>query len=237
MLLRKVRARMNKKTQIFRLTVVLIMLFALILTGCQSDETQSKKKSPTPSEKTIERSENSFGARYNYTLGEISNAIAEDAGSMNLELKNADWKTISAGLVDDNGVNYSSYCNREGKVTFTAAVEDESGKVMNIGCGCQTSQLDNTAYRSSFVRLAATIAVNAGGYDKNDLGYFMLLFKALLNDSNDTLYYEGSLYFKSVDNETTVLMVAPCDDKYLSEHEYAVYNEYAMQPSDSTDVK
>lgn len=200
-------------------------MVSLLLGGCQQSAAGSGKKTTEPSQKTIERSNNSFGARYNFTLGNISKEISKDIENMGIVLNNTDWETLSAGLVDDNGVKYGSYCNRDGKVTFTAAVEDESGKVMNIGCGCHTAQLEDEAYRNSFIRLATTIALNAGGYDDDQLSFFMVLFRTLLDGKDDTLYYSGSLYFKSVDDKTTVLMVAPCDDKYISENNYKEYIE------------
>lgn len=215
---------MNKR-QILSLTIALITAISLLLGACQESETKVEKTAPEPSKKTIERSENSFGARYNFTLGQISREIAPDAEKIGIELNNGDWEVLSDGLVDDNGVKYTSYCNKKGKVTFTAAVENESGKVMNIGCGCDTKQLSNAAYRSSFIRLSALIAIHAGGYNSDDLSFFMIFFKTLIEGLDETFYYQGSLYFKSVDKITTVLMVAPCDDKYTSINSYKEYTE------------
>lgn len=217
------KARMNRHK--LRVIAALLVLLTL-LCGCQNTSQQEESKAPTPVQETIERSDNSFGARYRFTLGSITKEMTEDFKSLNLSLSNANWTTLSVGLVDDNGVQYSSYCNRIGAVTLTAAVESESGKVMNIGCGCQTEQLKDSAYRLSFLRLAATIAVHAGGYGEDDLNYFLGIYKTLADEDEDTLRYESSLYIKSVDDSTTVLMTMPCSESILRKNQYIKYDLY-----------
>ncbi len=175
---------------------------------------------PSPEKVTMEMSKNSFGARYRFTLEEISDVLDDELEDMNIPVKKDDWEILSEGLVDDNGVRYSSYCNRKNSIVFTAAAEEKSKKLMNIGCGCKTDQLNSFAYRTVFVRIAAKIAVCADGYADDALDALMRIFMTLLNGDEDTLSYQGALYIKSVDKETTVLMTAACSEAVVKEKNY-----------------
>ncbi len=212
---------MNRNKFIVRFTAVL-MITALLLCGCKNSAEQ-EKENPVPVQNTVEKSSNSFGARYTFSLGRISREMTDDLEALKLSMNSADWTTLSTGLVDDNGVQYSSYSYHDNGVTLTAAVEDGSGKVMNLGCGCQSKELESSAYRLSFLRLAAAIAVHAGGYDGDAAAYFTGLYITLLNSEDDTFCYGNSLYIKSVDEDTTVLMTAPCSEKVISEKNYKEY--------------
>lgn len=210
----------------FRVIAALLSAVMLMLCACQSAPPEEENKPPTPISNTIESSDNSYGACYKFTLGSITKEMVGDFESLNLHLDISNWETLSTGLVDDNGVRYSSYCNHVGAVTVTAAVEIESGKLMNIGCGCQTKQLSDKAFKRNFLRLAALIAVHAGGYSKDDLDYFIGIYKTLVDGDDDTLRYESSLYIESVDDSTTVLMTMPCSETVLRKNQYIKYDLY-----------
>ena len=213
---------MNKQRTIVRLEA-LLLITALLFGGC-ANPGDTGSESPTPSRTRTEDSENSFGSRYSFTIEEISKELSEDDLCKDYS-DFSQWETISEGLVDDNGVCYSSCCIRADGVIFTAAVENDSRKVMNIGCGCQSDQLERFSFRLSFFCLAASIAVHAGGYDKDDAGYFIMLFTILLYGEEDTLCYGDSLYIKSVDRDTTVLMTAPCSQRIIREKHYKVITD------------
>lgn len=189
--------------------------------GCQSKEEEDAP--PVPSGLTAEDSDNSFGARYYFQLNSICKRIAPDLKDLGIELNRKDWETVSAELADDRGVGYSSLCNRKNDVTFAAAVENDSGKVMNFGCGCRSEKLKNKAFRDRFVSIAAISAQYTGGYEKKDRDFLSGIFNRLLNGDDDILVYKGTLYIKSVDDETTVLITAPCDDAIIREKEYKEY--------------
>jgi len=213
---------MNKQKLLLSLTAAILALI-LLLCGCQSGE-EKKDALPIPIRTTVEASDNSFGARYSFTLGKISKDIGRNLGSLRIELKEENWETLSVGLIDDNGVKYTSYCNHTDSVSFIAAVEDESGKVMNFGCGCGSEQLSDSAYRSSFLRLAALIAVQTGGYSDDSTAFFMGLFQDLLDSEEEALSYGETLYFKSIDEKTTVLMTAPCSEQVMIDKQYKNYS-------------
>lgn len=203
--------------------ITALLLVMALLVGC--GEEAAPVRMPEPSEATIEASENSFGARYRFTLDAFTEKIADDLEEMNLTPFQRKWETLSDGLVDDNGVKYTSYCNRVKGITFTAAVEDQSKKVMNIGCGCESEKLENETFREKFIRLAARIAAHSGGFDENDLNGLVSIFEMLMDDSEDILCFGDTLYIKSVDEETTVLMTAPCSGEVVSRNHYKIITD------------
>lgn len=199
--------------------IAALLLIPALLAGCGKD---AAAKLPEPSIDTIESSGNSFGARYRFTLEQFTEEIADDLEELNLTPFQRKWETLSEGLVDDNGVYYTSCCNRVKGITFTAAVEDQSKKVMNIGCGCESEKLEDKAFRDKFIRLAAQIAVHSGGFEQKDIEGLDGIFTKLTDGDEDILCLGELLFIKSVDDETTVLMTAPCSPEVIKENRYHV---------------
>ena len=199
--------------------IAALLLIPVMLVGCGKD---AAAKLPEPSTDTIEASENSFGARYRFTLDKFTEEIADDLEELNLTPFQRKWETLSEGLVDNNGVYYTSCCNRVKGITFTAAVEDQSKKVMNIGCGCESEKLEDKAFCEKFIRLAAQIAVHSGGFKQNDIEGLNSIFTKLMDGSEDILCLGELLFIKSIDEETTVLMTAPCSPEVIKKNQYHV---------------
>ncbi len=195
-----------------------ILAVMLILCGCQ-------KNGPQPVDDLIEASSNSFGARYIFTRSTFTEMASGALEDEDIVLKANGWETITGDLVDDNGVKYSSYCNRTDDLTFTVAVENESGKVMNVGCGCDSKLLSDDSFRERFVRISAITALTAGGYDPKNRDYFVGIFNDLLDGDDEIVSYGGSLYIKSVDDAATVLMTAPCSDDVIENNRYRAVDE------------
>lgn len=195
----------------------LILAVCLMFCGCEN-------KNPLPKLDTIEASDNSFGARYAFTLDEFTEDAADELGE-DFELTKDGWEIISGELVDDNSIGYSSYCQHAGDFTFTVAVENESGKVMNIGCGCDSKRLEDTEFQDNFVALCARMAIIAGGYEDKQLDFFVGIFALLLNSDNEIVSHGESLYIKSVDDAATVLMTAPCSEDIIEKNHYQVINQ------------
>ena len=211
------KTRMSKR---ILCCIAVLLIITAFFSGCSEDKQNTKL--PELSKNTIEASPNSFGARYRFTLADFTQEIAGDMEDMNLSPFPKTWETLSVGLVDDNGVKYTSFCSRVKGITFTAAVENDSGKVMNIGCGCRSDKLEDDVFREKFIRLAATLAEHAGGFEEEELDGLTGIFMMLMNGEEDTLYYERTLYIKSIDEETTVLMTAPCSEKITEKNKYQI---------------
>lgn len=211
----KIRMKRNKS---FIGLTALITAILLILSGCQ-------KNGPLPVVEMIEASDNSFGARYTFDLATFTAITDSTLDSERISLKTDEWETISDKLVDDNGVKYSSFCQHTGGVTFTVAVENESGKVMNIGCGCESKQLEDDDFRDRFIRISAYTALAAGGYDEGELSFFIKVYNDLFDSDDEIVCHGGSLYIKSIDDAATVLMTAPCSEEIIEKNRYQIINQ------------
>lgn len=198
--------------------IALILTICMIFCGCEN-------KNPLPKQDTIEGSDNSFGARYTFTLETFTAMAAKAFDAEDFLLKKDGWKPITDDLVDDNGVKYSSYYQRAGEITFTVAVEADNGKVMNIGCGCETKRLGDEDFRDSFVRICARTAIAAGGYEDRQLDFFVGIFNDLLDGDDEIVSHGESLYIISVDDAATVLMTAPCSEDIIEKNHYPVINQ------------
>ena len=209
------------RTHKLRSGIAVLLAVMLLLCGCQSENSLKWK----PIRTTIEQSDNSFGARYIFTLDEFTEKIEPELESFDIKLSRSGWEILIEKLVDDNGVSYRSYCCHAGTITFTVATENDNGKVMNIGCGCDSALLEDEDYRNSFVQLCAVIAQYAGGYEEKSIDFFAGVFIQLLDGEDDILCYGETLYIKSVDNAATVLMTAPCSEDYINKNHYQMISE------------
>lgn len=204
----------------------ILLAAALALGGCSDKKSDDYYDNLLQSSGvTIEEADNSIGARYTFTLGELADIINgavkhHDAG---VGLSQDGWALMSGDLVDDSGTAYSSYYYRADSITFTAAVEDESRKIMNIGIGCPTKKLDEREYRDSIILLGALIATSAGGYGEDGTPFIKGIFETLTQGDKTSLYYQDTAYIKSVDDSTTVLMISPTTNKNNSKQALSKY--------------
>ena len=203
---------MSKLTAI----IAAVLLAAFMLCSCGEE---AELIPPKPTEITSEASDNSAGLRFAFTLKELSKKL--DAAVRNLngdtEEKPAEigeWEIINKGLADDNGVMYTSYRNQKRAGTLTAAVEDKSGRLMNVGCGCDKSKLGSSDDRESYITLTALLAQQAGGFAEGDLAFLKKLIADLLDGGDESLYYEKTVYTKSEDKTATVIIMTPSAASY-----------------------
>ena len=195
---------MNKKKRL----PVLILVCAILLSACGA------AKGPQPSEQTGEYAENSVGRRFNFTLQELNDRIDSTLSALSdvadKSVTAGEWEVLEQGLTDNSGVKYTSYCVHRNRFTLTAAVEDDSKKVMNVGCGCRQELLEEQAGRRGFLTLSAVLAEQAGGFADADIPFLRGLIAALLDGEEDELYYEGLLCSRSEDRDTVVVILSPC---------------------------
>ena len=153
-----------KKLICLILTVSMLFLFASCNGSENEGNSQAEKKTytasadeagyPNPIEQNWEESNNATGARFDMTLEEFTEKFNKmynslGGGSQQLELSN--WQKQSSDQHDENGVAYDYYYYADDKAVLTATVEQESGKIMNLGCGTTVSVFineENTQYQS-----------------------------------------------------------------------------------------
>lgn len=228
--------------------ILLIALMVLSLCACSGSEEdvteneiveeQNVNSGPVAKTVTYEESKNNLGARYTFTLEEFNTMLNEECKSLGdatvseyFELDN--WQKMSDTLVDDNGIEYTSYYYATDVLTITAAVENESGKVMNLGCGSSYEEFANGSadFQYNIMFTSAILAMVAGGYDDDALEYlYYIFFDSAKYD--ESFFYNNSVYMMNLSsaNDGTdaalLFMMSPCKDEILKEWELTDYSSY-----------
>ena len=209
-----------------------------IMTDSSADEVPLTVKYPAPTNLTYEDSDNNLGARYVFTLEEFNtmlNTACENLGTTDVDqyFDYSNWQVMSDNLTDNNGIKYSSYYYATDTLTITAAVENESGKVMNLGCGTSYDEFANADadYQYTVMLTSAIIAMVAGGYTENDIEFLYCIFF----DSakfNEQFIYHNNIYMMNIsksegeEGSALLFMTSPCKDEIKSEWELTDYKNY-----------
>ena len=217
---------MNKPLRILVAAVALgMILTAVILSSCSEDPDIPH----FPSYVTAEDAENSAGMRFVISFGELDELLEKEIIRLNKKGINlsadGEWNILTEGLVDDNGVGYTSYVKQMKDAVMTAAVENESGKLINVGCGCSSDVLRDNR-KENFVTMTATLAACVGGYEWNDVDFLKKLTEICLNEKDSALYYERMLFTRSEDEASTVVILSPSDMKTAKEKNATIYENW-----------
>ncbi|MBR2715803.1 MAG: hypothetical protein IKB73_06345 [Ruminococcus sp.] len=234
------------------LCLIITLIMVLSLCACNkvsSDKTvinaeneaevsAKKLDFPAPTKLMWEKSENNLGARYIFTLEEFneklnsaSAKLAKSEVKEHFDFKN--WVKMADNLVDDNGIKYSSYYYATDTLTITAAVENESGKVMNLGCGTSYSQFveADAEYQYTIMLTAAIISMVAGGYEEDALEFLYYIFFDSAK-SEKGFFYNNGVYMMNLskaegeEGSVVLFMTSPCKDEILTEWELIDYTKY-----------
>ncbi len=228
--------------------LVLVLLMTLCTCACsdknsaqsdkQNDSVVAADEYPLPKEITFEESENNLGARYIFTLQAFNdklNAACKELGTKDVQefFDFENWQIMSSELVDDNGIEYTSFYYPTDTLTITAAVENKSQKVMNIGCGNTYEEFVNSdaEYQYTVMLTAAIIAMVAGGYTESDIEFlYDIFFDSAKN--NVQFFYQNAVYMMNLskaegeEGSVVLFMTSPCKDKIKSEWELTDYSEF-----------
>lgn len=239
-------------------SIVLLSFCSLcVLSSCndnesKKDSTQSTKSTEPstvsreytkPKQTLWESSDNSLGARYVFTLDEINQMLNDALVDMGAEkdteeFENSKWQKLSEKLTDDNGVKYDTYYFDNGDIAYTCAVENESKKVMNLGCGCSFEKFNdkNSDYQHSVILMSSLIACVAGGYETKDIDFMYNLFVDTIN-SNKAVYYNNALYkaqYDTKEDSSVLFMVSPATDAVLTLENTVEYSKLELTKVEST---
>ncbi len=231
--------------------IVLVLVSMLTITACNkqsgtknimSDDGSAVQEVdsvslPVANTLTYEESSNNLGARYTFTLKEFNTMLNEACEDMGVEEGESfdydNWSVMSKDLEDDNGIVYSSYYYATDTLTITAAVENESKKVMNLGCGTTYEEFveADADYQYTVMLTAAIISMVAGGYTDSDLEFlYYIFFDSAKYD--EQFFYNNSVYMmnlskaEGVEGSVVLFMTSPCKDEIKDEWNLTDYSEY-----------
>ena len=247
MMIKKMKTK--KKINIL-LSFLILFSIILFITGCQNDSdskninensgsesigiSEEEKKYPEPMEITWEKCDNALGARYTFTLEGLCVRLQQSVKEMGVTVSSfdiKDWNLLSDGLVDDNGTAYSTYYYATDTVSYTAAVEDESKKVMNIGCGCpyKTFMEKGEDFQFSVITMSALMACSAGGYTIDELDFMYVLFIEVTKNTT-AIYYNNGVYLVEYDEDkedsAVLFIVSAADEDILFDWSLIDYRNY-----------
>ncbi len=186
----------------------------------------------------IENSDNVNGARFNSTLLDFTmryNEAKKSRGENNDLIMEGKWKKNGDESSDDNGVKIQYYYYDEENTNFTATVEVESQKLLNIGFGTtmsyymgQTDEINNSELA---LEKAALMAQAVCHYKNDSTDVLKEVFRQTTADENGTLWFQQCVYKldtqqdkKDSKNDIMLFRVFPISDRLKAEWKLKEYD-------------
>ena len=190
-----------------------------------------------PAENAVEESLNVNGMRFNMSLKDFTSAYnAEKYLRKETDmLDNTLWESDKETEWDDHHIEVQYWHYNDKNITFTASVEVNTGKIVNIGCGTTMSKfmgMTGDENNSDIIlSQAALMAQVVCRFPSESHSTLQDIFYRTTTESNDTLWYEGfvfNLSTKEDKNDSTnniiLFRVFPIKDKLKEEWKLTEYN-------------
>lgn len=244
-----------KKLICLFLTISMLFLFVSCNQSEDTGNSHSEKKVytasadeagyPYPIVQNWEESNNATGARFDMTLKEYTekfNEMYNSLGGGSQQIDFSQWQLQSKGQLDENGVAYDYYYYADDMVVLTATVEQDTDKIMNLGCGTTVSVFineENAQYQTVILAMTGIMACVAGNYPVDNVTFFSNLFVDTITENNNSFWYNNCIYLLNVeegetDDESTMLfrIVAASDniEKDWNLVNYKTYKEEDTTP-------
>ena len=242
---------MLMKKNVIRITAVfLAIVTVLLIVFISSCNNRSKKTDEDIKDATfdeivesvrddaIENSDNVNGARFNSTLLDFTqryNEAKKSRGENTDLIMEGKWKKNGDESSDDNGVKIQYYYYDEENTNFTATVEVESQKLLNIGFGTtmsyymgQTDEINNSELA---LEKAALMAQAVCHYKNDSTDVLKEVFRQTTADENGTLWFQQCVYKldtqqdkKDSKNDIMLFRVFPISDRLKAEWKLKEYD-------------
>lgn len=229
------------------LTIFSMICGAVVFSACNTNDSKLNIEQPTQSASndeiypaqnlnSTEDSDNVNGKRFSLTLegfvekyNNIQNSLGNDE-----KLSIGGWKKNGEAVNDNNGVKIQYYYYDDKDINYTATVEVESQKLLNIGCGTTTSkfmvQEDNAENGNQTIKKAAIMAEAACQFPSGSEEFLQNIFYRITTESSDSIWYQGFVFSLSTkedknDSKNNVLLfrVFPIKDELKEEWNLSEY--------------
>lgn len=191
-------------------------------------------------ESAVEESDNVNGMRFTLTLSQFTekyNEIARRTDGITT-LDNTKWKANGDAKTDTNGVEIRYYYYDESDTNFTATVETQTGKIMNIGCGTTMShfvaQDENSSNSDAILKKSAIMSAAVCQFPTDSLDVLQDIFYRTTFETSNSFWYQGFIFTLSTqenksDSEKSVMLlrVFPVKDELKDEWKVTDYEVYA----------
>lgn len=191
-------------------------------------------------ENAVEESPNVNGMRFTLTLSQFTekyNKIAQRTDGI-LLIDRSKWKPKGDVKSDTNGVEIQYYYYDDSNVNFTATVETDSGKIMNIGCGTTmanfVAQDENSSNSDAILLKSAVMAAAVCQFPIESLDVLQDIFYRTTFETSNSFWYQGFIFSLSTqenkaDSEKSVMLlrVFPVTNELKDEWQITDYEVYA----------
>lgn len=148
----------------------------------------------------VEGSDNVNGKRFNLTLREFTTEYNEGLKRLKEsgQLFIGNWHKNNEVTKDDNGVEIQYWYYDDTNVSFTATIEVNSEKLLNIGCGTTMSKFMGTTGDKNNSDLilgkAGLMAQVACGFPQGSETVLQDIFYRTVTNGDDSLWYKGYVF-------------------------------------------
>lgn len=236
-----------------KIILCLIAAAMLITCGCSQNNSGISIEQPekistgdqiysAKNEKAVEESNNVNGMRFTLSLSQFTekyNEIARQTDGV-WAIDKSKWRVNGEETTDSNGVKIRYYYYDETDTSFTATVEADTGKLLNIGCGTTMAnfveQTDGTDNSDIILKKCAVMATAACQFPTESLDVMQDIFYRTTFETNNSFWYQGFIFTLSTqedssDSEKSVMLlrVFPVKDELKDEWNVTNYEEYIAQ--------
>lgn len=233
-----------------KISLILIICTLFFLCGCNDNNNSIDVEQPekiatgdqifsAKNENAVEESDNVNGMRFTLTLSEFTekyNEIARRTDGI-IAINKEKWKVNGEAKTDTNGVEIRYYYYNETDTNFTATVEVQTGKIMNIGCGTTMSnfvaQDENSNNSDKILKKSAIMAAAVCQFPTDSLDVLQDIFYRTTFESSSSFWYQGFIFTLSTqenksDSEKSVMLlrVFPVKDELKDEWKVTDYEAY-----------
>lgn len=202
------------KKHIIRITAVIlavtVVLLIVFISSCNKNGSGEKEVNNSAASydeavvstdsKAIELSSNVNGMRFSSTLKEFTARYNESKrvlGETDL-IMSGNWQKHGKETTDDNGVKIQYYYYDDVNTNFTATVEVDSNKILNIGFGTTMryfmGQTENKNNSETVLEKAALMAQTVCKYENGSTKVLKNIFRKTTTDKNDTIWFQKCVY-------------------------------------------
>ena len=202
------------KKHIIRITAVIlavtVVLLIVFISSCNKNGRGEKEVNNTAAtfdevivstdSKAIEASPNVNGMRFSSTLEEFTARYNESKRVLgeNDLIMSENWQKHGNETADDNGVKIQYYYYDDENTNFTATVEVDSNKILNIGFGTTMryfmGQTENQNNSEIVLEKAALMAQSVCKYENGSTKFLKNIFRQTTTDKNDTIWFQNCVY-------------------------------------------
>ena len=165
---------------------------------------------PALNENSIEPSPNVNGMRFTMTIEEFTESYNEfkRANGENDLIMMGNWKQIDEESSDNKGVRVKYYYYDDENISFTATVEAENDKLVNIGCGTTMSKFmaqneSGESNSEAVLYKAAVMAKTVCRFPKGSERVMQNIFYRTTTENLDSLWYQGFIFSLSTQEDKT----------------------------------